>query len=381
MDKMQVAFRVKGLSVEKLLNEARKRGITLRGVGRMKGRAIAARCERKDYAALRALAEEKGYEISDPRPAGAFKRALLFKSRLGLAIGVLIGAALMLYALGFVWRVDIRGAGPYEGEVRSFLREQGILPGVRRDEMDQAALRDALEWRLPAVQRVRVEASGVTLVIHVDQGVPPPQVETEGGAGDVVAARDGLVTAVVTLAGTPQVKNGDFVRAGQVLIRGEEKGKNGETAPVKARGSVTARVWESARVRMPLTEWKTLPTGRETVCRVLEGPFFAYRYEETPPYLTYDAEISRLPLAGAWAPFSLRKEKYAEAALEIIPRDTAQTAREAEKAALQQLNERLKNAETVDKWINFRMIEGDTMVVEAAGELRTDIGRFRKNVP
>ena len=42
MDKMQVAFRVKGLSVEKLLNEARKRGITLRGVGRMKGRAIAA---------------------------------------------------------------------------------------------------------------------------------------------------------------------------------------------------------------------------------------------------------------------------------------------------------------------------------------------------
>ena len=106
-----------------------------------------------------------------------------------------------------------------------------------------------------------------------------------------------------------------------------------------------------------------------------------YRYEETPPYLTYDAEISRLPLAGAWAPFSLRKEKYAEAALEIIPRDTAQTAREAEKAALQQLNERLKNAETVDKWINFRMIEGDTMVVEAAGELRTDIGRFRKNVP
>ena len=52
---------------------------------------------------------------------------------------------------------------------------------------------------------------------------------------------------------------------------------------------------------------------------------------------------------------------------------------EAEEAAMTQLQIRLKNQETVDKWINFRMIEGDTIVVEAAAELMVDVGRCRKN--
>lgn len=381
MDNLLLSFRIKGLSVERLLNEARKRGIALQKVKRGKGRAVFAQCERKDYAALRTLAEEKGFEISDAKPVGLLRRALTLKSRLGLLIGLLLGAALVIYALGYVWRIEIRGAGPYEGEVRVFLLERGIAPGIRKSDIDRAALRDALEWRLPAVQRVRLEDAGVTLVIYVDQGVPPPVLETRGECGDVVAARDGLVTAVVTFAGTPKVRPGDFVRAGQILIQGEETGKDGSAVTVKARGSVTARVWEYARARVPLTEYATLPTGREKTCRVLEGPFFSYRYEDAPDYLTWDMETDRTPLGGAWVPLTVRRERYAEAAVEKEPRDAGLAALEAEEAALQKLNERLKNTETVDKWINFRMIEGDTMVAEAAGEIWTDIGRFRKNVP
>lgn len=381
MDGMQVSFRLKGLSAEKLMNEARKRGIVLLRIKRRPGRSLTACCARKDYGALRKLSEEKGYEISAPAPVGLLRRVMHLRRRWGIALGAAVGAALLMYALGFIWQIQILGAGPYEGEVQAFLRERGVHAGIRREQVDWAALRDALEWRLPAVQRVRLDAAGIVVRVLVDQGVPPPAIETAGDAGDVVADRDALVLSVVTYAGTAQVKPGDFVRAGQTLILGQEAAGAGGTIPVKARGSVTGRVWETARVRVPLTETATIPTGRIAVCRALTGPLFAWRYEEPPDYLTADVEITRLPLGGAWLPVTLVKESYREAALEKIMRNQEEVAREAEQIALRRLSEMLKNAETVDKWINFRMIEGDHMVVEAAAELWTEIGRFRKNVP
>ena len=35
--------------------------------------------------------------------------------------------------------------------------------------------------------------------------------------------------------------------------------------------------------------------------------------------------------------------------------------------------------EIVDKWIDFSMIEGDTIVVTATAEISRDIGRYQKN--
>lgn len=381
MDALQVEFEVKGLSVEKLLNEARKRGVTLRAVRRQGGRKLSLRCSRGDYARIREAAEERGYEIGPARPVGLLRLLTRAGRRRGLLAGCALCVGLAVYALGLVWQVKIENAGAYAGEVRRFLLEQGIAPGIRRSQVQTGALRDALEWYLPAVKWVRVSWEGVALKISVEEGTPPPPVETEGGPGDVVAAEDGLVTGVMTYAGTAKVKPGDFVRAGQVLIAGTERGAGEEMRPVKARGAVTARVWVTARVRLPLTEWRSVPTGRETRRRVLAAPFFSWSPQEAPAYLTFDREVMETPVGGAWFPILLRRETWIENALEKGKRPAESVLMEAEEAALRLLNERLKNEETVDKWINFRMIEGETIVVEAAGEIRRQIGRCRKNPP
>ena len=278
----------------------------------------------------------------------------------------------------FVWQVRVENAGAYAGEVRAYLREIGVMPGMRRADVDLVGLREKLEWRLPRVKWVRTEFSGVALVVRLEEGVPLPPREEEA-PGNVVAAEDGILRRLTAYAGTPAARAGDLVRAGQVLIRGEEKGQNGEMIPVKARGEAIARVWVSARVRLPLKETVSLPTGREAERRVLVSPFFSWSAQRAPDYLTCDREIARMTVGGAWVPLVLQRETYWEAALEKWDREAEEVKQEGAKAALYALRQALYDQEMVDKWINFSMIEGDTITVEATAEVIREIGRYQKN--
>ena len=67
----------------------------------------------------------------------------------------------------------------------------------------------------------------------------------------------------------------DAVRAGQVLIRGEERGADGATVPVAARGAVIARCWLTHTVEMSMLEIRSEETGREAAVQQIVTPWFS----------------------------------------------------------------------------------------------------------
>lgn len=282
---------------------------------------------------------------------------------------------MLIWALGYVWEVRVENAGAYLGEVKTFLNELGIHPGIRRSDVHLSDLRDKLEWRLPKVKWVRAEWQGVSLVVRLEEGVPPPDVVSNEGTGNIVAASDGLIQRVTAYAGTPAVKAGDFVKTGQTLIRGEERGKDGTAHPVQARGEVIARQWISVAARVPVMETASEPTGRKTVFRVIDTPFFSWQREKEPDYLTSDREKETLPLGGVWLPVWVVRETFTEVSLHPRRRDVEEAKREGAQTAIFALNQALINEETVDKWMKFDMIEGDAITVTATAEILKDIGR------
>ncbi|MBE5782381.1 MAG: hypothetical protein E7329_03590 [Clostridiales bacterium] len=371
----QVRFCLSGLGVEKLLNEARKKGILLHKTVRQADRSLIICCSRRDYRAFRALSEEKGFSLTDAQPVGILGMLSRFKKRRGLWMGMGICIGLLIYSMGFIWQVKIENAGAYTGEIRTYLEEKGIQRGMPRAQIDLAALQESLEWRLPKVKWVQVKYEGVMLVVHVEEGVPPPQVETEGEAGDIIAGEDGLLIRLTAYAGTPQAQAGDFVRAGQVLIKGEERGSNGEWIPVKARGEAIARVWTTVRAQASLLETASIPSGRTYQRPVIQTPLFSFSFHPLPNFLTWDLETEQKSIGGIWLPLVLQREKYLEAALEKQPRSTEEAKEEAQRLAFTSMAKVLQNEEVVDKWVEFSMINGDTIVATATAEIRRDIAR------
>ena len=370
-----VRLRLRGLNAEKLLNAARRQGIRLRHIRREENRELSLLLPAREEAAFREIAEEKGYWTGTSIPIGMLSLERGILKRWSLLLGGLLAAALAMLLLSRIWTVRIENAGPYAGEVRTVLQEAGVQAGVPKSEISLKELRETLEWRLPQIQWAHVRWEGVSLVVRLEQGTAQPAPEPSAERMDVVAARDGLIRRLTVYAGTPMVQAGDMVKAGQLLIRGEEKSAEGNTVAVRARGEAKASVWYASRVRMPLTSLRSLPTGRTFARRVVASPYMTWCPADTPDYLVSDVEISNLPVGGVWLPVWIQRETYAEAMPETIARDAQEVRSEAEQAALRALDGALIADETVDKWINFSMIEGDFVIAEAAAEAVRDIGR------
>lgn len=370
---MKVKCTLQGLGAEKLLNALQKQGIILADVERRQDRSIVIECSKGQYARIQGLAREKGFTLSDARPAGIYRLLTLLARRRGLLIGMALCLGLMIYAMGFIWQINIENAGAYEGEVRLFLQEMGIHPGLRRADVDISDLRERLEWRLPKVKWVRAEYKGVALKIALEEGTPPPDIQSHRGNGDLVAAEDGLLLRITCHAGTPVVSAGDFVKKGQVLIRGEERGREGQAVAVQAGGEAIARIWVSTGARISLNEMLSLPTGREEERKVIITPFFSLPLGKEPDFLTWDVERQDQHPGGIWLPVTVRRERYMEIALEEGGRDAESARQEAGKAALRLLHQALYHENIVDKWLEFRMIEGDTIAATATAEIHRNI--------
>lgn len=368
------SFTVEGLNLERLLRRAGEEGIQLLEVRRVKGRRLSGRVMEEDAPRLTALAEQGGWRIEIGRPLGLGHFAERLRRRWPTVLLCALAMAALITATQVMWRVEIEDGGVYLADIRQFLDEQGIHAPAWKQTVDLAALRDALEWRYPRVAWFECGWRGMTLRVSVLTGVADGTPLTHAGAGDVVASRDGVVVSVVIKAGTAQVKAGDVVRAGQVLIRGEERTSEDALRPVSARGAVMARVWDSASVCMKTTEVNTRYTGREeTIHQVLLLWFPLWRL---PPdsFEAQDVTVRELPLGGLFLPLTYRETIRREAAFTREQRNIAALKEEAAAAAMRRLRQKIGNHDVfVDKWVEYCMIEDEELEAIAIGERVIDI--------
>lgn len=372
MDKFgRVRFRVEGLSMERLLNQCAQAGVRLYDVRRRSLRSIAASAAPKDFDALRAFAGERGWRVTQERAAGVSELRGAGRRRALLIGGVAAFLMACWYASSCLWAVEITGAGAYEAEVRRILTEQDARPGRFAAFVHTDALRAEIERQLTGLSWVGVYKSGVRLRVQCVQAETAPREERDAGA--LVAAQDGVVRSVLCRAGTPKVKPGDTVRAGDVLIAGFERGENETLAPVRAEGSVLARVWYTGEAFVSSRAERAEPDGEPVVRRLLCMPDWKYAFETAPDFIQYEKETRTLRIGGG-LPVWLEEEIYRPVRTEIETRSADEVKAEAGLAAMRIARENAGwDAEIVDKWVDYSMIQEEgyraRAVVEALREI------------
>ena len=202
------------------------------------------------------------------------------------------------------------------------------------------------------------------------------------GCCDVVASRDGIIEQIITLAGTPVVQVGELVQAGDVLIRGEERGAQETVHPVAARGTVLARVWDGAAVSVPTTETRTVYTGREQERVSVLTPWFPMWPDPGSDFAQQDESIREVPLGGLFLPVTIRYTRCMEAEITLVQRDPEAVRAEAGVAALRKLREKIGvRDKLIDKWVEYSMIKDGELQAVAYGERCIDIGVRRELSP
>lgn len=366
-------FMLTGLNLERFLNTLQKEGIALLRVSRVDHRSLHCVCRTVDLERIAAIARQKGWRMEQAVPVGAAAGLRRLLGRPGLLAGGALACALLVFAMQFVWLVRIEGAGAYQADLAAYLAEEGYRPGMRKAAMDAPKLALLLQRRYPEVAWFRVYVSNVTLTVECTQGVPAPALPAEAPC-DLLAAQDGVVEAVEVYAGTALVRPGDLVREGQVLIRGEERGRDGETVPVCARGRVVARCWQETGVRIPLREARSRETGRSMVVTQLCTPWQCWpAAPEAPAYLNSCLYLTVTPVAGCFFPVWQRRTEYRELALEYAPRPLAEVKAEAETAAAKALTAMLRGYRITRQWLEAEDGGDGYVYATAGGEYLADL--------
>ena len=369
------SFRVEGLNLERFLRQAADMGLSVSSIKR-KGRMLTACAMEENLPHLQNIAEQGGWRFITGARRGWGRSLDKLRAHKLLAAGVILVLTLLMLSMQFVWHIDVSGADLYAADTKAYLAQHGIRPLMLKRSIDLSLLRDALEWRYPNIAWADCGWRGGTLRIQLIEGTPVGDTISHQGSGNIVAARDGIVESVITLAGTDVVKPGDVVHKGQVLIQGVERTAGDTNIPVMARGQVYARVWESATARIPMHAAETHYTGQQTVDWTITGPWFDWWHVQDSVYETEDVRRSETPLAGLFLPLRYVVETHMEAELFQTRRNEDEVQAEANAAALRLLAEKAgKRDDLVDKWVDCCMIEDEEIEAIATGEWIMDIAQ------
>lgn len=267
---------VRGEHPERFINLASMRGVVLWDVIWVNQETILVKVAARSFKPLRHIARRTNAKVRI-RVKGGLPFVLQRLRRRRMLTGGAITFCLLLYLFSsLIWTVDVIGTRQLDpAEVRREAASAGLYPGNLRFLVDGKDVADRLMLEMPGIAFAEVDFRGTQASIRIYERISP---QPSLGAANIVAVKDGVIRDILVLAGAPQVKEGDLVRAGQVLISGiiaPPPPPETEGAPppplvpyepryVDAQGIVRARVWYRCYAEVPREEVVEQKTGRVT---------------------------------------------------------------------------------------------------------------------
>ncbi len=145
-----------------------------------------------------------------------------YNKRMFFLAGIVVYFLLIELMSRYVWSISFEGNYSYSDyELMDFLREKQIECGKLISEYRCDDIEYLIRQRYNDITWVSAEKYGTRLIIHVQENYDKKISEMEEKPYDIVSDVDGTVKSVITRTGVCQVKEGDEVKKGQILVSGK----------------------------------------------------------------------------------------------------------------------------------------------------------------
>ena len=249
---------VDGLSIERVINLLLSEGIHVTRVKRSNHTTLRLTVKARDEKRALEIITDKGYTYKVLGRGGITNVLGVLKKRLALIIAIAAAIALLVLFSSHVWIVKIEGLETLEqARIEQLLAENGLTAGVSKSALDKKKIENQLMISVPELSWVGIEIKGIKATVRLAEMDEPPVMQDKDAPSDIIAKSDGTITKVTVLQGTPMIKEGDVVKKGQLLIKGEEK----DGKKRAALGEVYAEVWHKSSGASLLYETIAMRTG------------------------------------------------------------------------------------------------------------------------
>jgi sporulation protein YqfD len=320
--------------------------------------------KRNERQKIIALFDEMCYTYTIIGEGGLFFRVSSFLRRKGLVAGILIAAVLLSLVNSRLNEIRINGLKTVEySAVERVLESEGVKKGIKTASIDKKHLEYVITDSVDGIAFASVKISGMTLIVNIYEELPPPDIVDMTNPLPVAAKKDGVISRIVAFQGTPAVKVGDAVRAGDILIA--PYAEVGETrVETRALGEVFAKVCYFGTAAFVENRVVVSRTGRSKGINQIEifGILIGKRPES--PYVMFE-ETSDVRCLFSPAPLKITRITYyelkAETAVGVFADELQGLIERAKRDAEKSLP---KDAVVLDAWYVIRNIGEGNRIVE-----------------
>ena len=199
----------------------------------------------------------------------------------------------------YVWEIRLEGNLAITEDVfLEFLDEKGIRVGVKSSGVDIEQLEKDIRKEFPEITWTSAKLSGTSLIISIKESDAILSPMQEHTFSDLYADKEGVVVSMIVRSGVPQVKIGDVVEMGTLLVSGSVPVYN-EDATIRkyqytrADADIYIERIENVYETLPFDYIKKVYTGREKKKYYLECSGKELILGGEAGFLNYDIVVSK----------------------------------------------------------------------------------------
>ena len=285
-----VRITVEGYYIERFINICTTSKILIWNLKREKGVKLHLNIGINDFFRAVKVAKKLKCRIKITKKRGIPFLINKYKKRKIFFITLIIIAILIGVSTNFVWNINIEVEDNLELQnIEQDIKEAGLEVGMLKKNVDTQEIINKIRLDRSDISWVGIELKGTNAIVKIVKATEAPEIIDEKDYSNIVAKKSGTITKIIAQNGTAQVKIGDEVEEGQILIQGTMEGKYTGTRYVHSLGEVEAIVKYSKTKRIYLKTVEKVTTGeKETKYRIKINNFQINFYKTISKFNFYD---------------------------------------------------------------------------------------------
>ena len=286
------------------------------------------------------------------------------KGRWGLLIGGVLALVLFFTAQSVVWRIDVVGNERLsEAEIIQCLGEQGLSVGSRISGINTASVEQRVMINSEDISYVSITILGTVARVEVREVIDTQINEEITSPANLVSLFDAEIVGMEVYSGFLSVKEGSFVRKGELLVSGIYKEGKAPLRITRASGRILGKVSHTIEVEIPLVQTQKVLTGEKIEKKSLiffgKSINFFTNYRNLPT--TYDIinyVYTLNPFSFGELPISLSVDTYLPYEMKEVTLTDSEAMEQAYELLRIRIDEELPDAQILSKSITGEFKDG-----------------------
>ena len=338
-------LRITAENPEKILNLCASNGV---GIWRVtvKNKLIYFKIGIASFKKLRIIKRKIPCKIHITKKAGLPFFIAKNKKRYGMLAGFSFFIAIIYFMSGCVWNICINGNKNIKSsDILFSLNQIGIYEGALVKNIDPEEKRNELLLVQTGLSWAAINIEGAKITVDVTE--TKANKEKNNLASNLISAEDGVIKKIEVKNGVTEVKVGDTVQKGQLLVSGIKEYENGSVSFVRSQGKIYAEVAYSFETVQHFNVTEFIKTGEVKTKKILDFysikiPLFLGSVDGT--YVTKEQK-QKISSGESYLPIKIISRKFYETKNTTYKLTREQAENRAIKTAEEKVKKLIDNGE------------------------------------